>query len=155
MQAQIASNFIALYTQYLSIAVDCHDNGGCTIQNVEVECGEHIGPLRRRDISDSKLISKVQIPLTVKFTVKIPLPSNASLVDLNDTTEQISSDILAVLNEADLNLRIGGVVLEYDTSKPPVFRFVGLVCYKGQILRGTKCGKSLYLRVDRGTNLKT
>lgn len=144
MHAQIASNFIALYTQYMSTVGGCDENEAeCTIENVEVECGEHSGTLRRRDISDSKQTSKV--PLTLKFDVKVPLPSNASLGDLNETTQQISSDILAVLNETDLNLNISGIVLEYDTSKPPVFRFVGLVCDKGQVLRGTKCGKKLQL----------
>ena len=140
MHAQIASNFIALYTLYLRTAGGCDENEECTIENVEVECGEHSGTLRRRDLSDSEQTSKV--PLTVKFAVKVPLPSNASLANLNETTEQISSDILAALNDTDLNLNISGVVLGYDASKPPVFRFVGLICDKGQVLRGIKCGKT-------------
>ena len=139
MHAQIASNFIALYTMYLGTVGGCDENEKCTIENVEVQCGEHIGTLRRRDISDSKQTPKV--PVTVKFALKVPLLSVAYQDDLKETIEQISSDILSAVNEADLNLNISRDVLEYDTSKPPVFRFIGLVCDKGQILRRTKCGK--------------
>ena len=112
----------------------------CTVTNVEVECGKQSGNLRRRDIGDSEQASK--IPLTVRFAVKVPLPNNTSVVALNQTTREISSNILASLNEADLTLNVSGVVLEYDTSKPPVVRIVGLVCDKGQVLKGTKCGKT-------------
>lgn len=140
MHALIARNFIALYTVYLGTIGECDGNEECTIENVEVECGEQSGTLRRRDVADSQQASKV--PLTVKFAVKVPLPSNASAVDLNQTTQQISSNILASLNETDLTLNISGVVLEYDVSKPPVVRIVGLVCDKGQVLKGTKCGKT-------------
>ena len=141
MHEQIASYFMALYTQYLGTNGNCEQIEDCSVENVEVECGEQGGTLRRRDVSDPKKTSKV--PITVKFSVKVPLPSNTSQADLNQTTQQLSSGILAVLNKTDLNLNISGVVLEYDTSKPPVFRFVGLVCDKGQVLRGTKCGKTL------------
>ena len=140
MHASIASNFITLYTLYLSTIGECDGNEECTIENVDVECGEQSGTLRRRDIADSEQASKV--PLTVKFALKVPLPSNASVAGLNKTTQQISSNILASLNEKDLTLNISGVVLEYDASKPPVVRIVSLVCDKGQVLRGTKCGKN-------------
>ena len=140
MHTSIASNFIALYTLYLGTIGECDGNEECTVENVEVECGEQSGTLRRRDIDDSQQASKV--PLTVKFAVKVPLPSNAFVVGLNQTTQQISSNILASLNETDLSLNISGVVLEFDASKPPVVRIVGLVCDKGQVLKGTKCGKT-------------
>jgi len=133
----IASNFIALYTTYLSTVGGCDENEECTIENVGVECGDPSGTLRRRDIADSQQASKV--PLTVKFALKVPLPSNASVVGLSETTQQISSNILASLNEADLTLNVSGVILEYDSSKPPVVRTVGLVCDKGQVLKGTHC----------------
>ena len=132
---------MAIYTVYLGTFGGCDETEECSVENVEVECGEHNAPLRRRDVSDGKQTSKV--PIKVKFAVKVPLPSNTSQTDLNQTTQQLSSDILAVLNKTDLNLNISGIVLEYDTSKPPVFRFVGLVCDRGQVLRGTKCGKIL------------
>ena len=141
MHAQIASNFMALYTLYLGTVGGCDETEECSVENVKVECGEHNAPLRRRDLYDAKKTSKV--PITVKFSVKVPLPSKTSQADLNQTTQQLSSDILLVLNKTDLNLNISGIVLEYDTSKPPVFRFVGLVCDEGQVLRGTKCGKTL------------
>ena len=140
MHASIASNFIALYTLYLGAVGDCDGNEQCTIENVDVECGEQSGTLRRRDIADSEQAFKV--PLTVKFAVKVPLPRNTSMTGLNLTTQQISSNILASLNETDLTLNISGVVLEYDQSKPPVVRIVGLVCGKGQVLTETKCGKN-------------
>ena len=140
MHDSIARNFIALYTLYLSTVGDCDGNKECTIENVDVECGKKSGTRRRRDISDSTQTSKV--PLTVKFNVKVPLPSNTSMIGLNQTTQQISSNILASLKEANLNLNISGVVLEYDPSKPPVVRIVRLVCDKGQVLKGTKCGKN-------------
>lgn len=140
MHSSIASNFIALYTQYLGTVGGCDGDVKCTIENVEVECGGQSGNLRRRDIADSEQALKV--PLTVKFAVKVPLPSNTSVVGLNQTTKQISSNILASLNETDLTLNVSGVVLEYDSSIPPVVRIVGLVCDKGQVLKGTNCGKT-------------
>ena len=140
MHAIIASNFILLYQHYLSTIGGCDGDVECTIENVEVECGEQTGNLRRRDIADSEQASKV--PLTVKFAIKVPLPSNTSVAGLNQTTQQISSNILASLNETDLTLNVGGVILQYDASKPPVVHIVGLVCDKGQVLKGTKCGKT-------------
>ena len=140
MHASIASNFIALYTQYLGTVGGCDGDVECTIENVEVECGGQSGTLRKRDIPDIQQPSKV--PLIMKFAVKVPLPSNASMADLNQTTQQISNDILASLNETDLTLNVSGVVLEYDATRPPVVRILGLVCDKGQVLKGTKCGKT-------------
>ena len=140
MYASIALDFIALYTLGLGALGECDGNEKCSIGNVDVECGEQSGTRRRRDTTDSEEASKV--PITVKFTVKVPLPSNASMIGLNQTTQEISKNILESLNEADLTLNISGVVLEYDPSKPPVVRIVGLVCDKGQVLKGTKCGKN-------------
>ena len=140
MHAIIASNFISLYQEYVGTIGGCDGDVECTIENVEVECGEQTGNLRRRDIADSEQASKV--PLTVKFALKVPLPSNTSVAGLNQTTQQISSNILASLNETDLTLNVNGVILQYDASKPPVVHIVGLVCDKGQVLKGTKCGKT-------------
>jgi len=131
---------MALYTSYLGTVGGCDGNKKCTIENVNVECGKRSGTLQRRDIADSEQASKV--PLDVNFDVKVPLPSNTSMTGLNQTTQLISSTILASLNETDLTLNISGVVLEYDTSKPPVVRVLGLVCNKGQVLKETKCGKN-------------
>ena len=140
MHSRIARNFIALYTDYLGTVGGCDGDVECTIENVEVDCGAQSGILRRRDIADGEQPSKV--PITVKFAVKVPLPSNASVADLNQTTQRISSNILASLNETDLTLNVSGVVLEYDSTRPPVVRILGLVCDKGQVLKGTKCGKT-------------
>ena len=140
MHARIASSFIELVTQHLGTTEGGVGNEKCAIENVQVECGERSIRLRRSDIVDSKQFSKV--PLTLKFAVKVPLPSNAFVVDLNQTTQEISSDLVDSLNETDLTLNISGVVLEYDESNPPLVRLVGLFCDKGQILKGTHCGKT-------------
>ena len=139
MQAHIASNFVALYTIYLGAMTTCDPIEECTIENVQVECADQTGTLRRRDIEESKKTSKV--PLTVRFALKVPLPSNTSVAALNETTEQMSSDILAAFNKTDLNLNISGIVIEFDASKPPQLRLVRLLCDDGQVLRGAKCGK--------------
>lgn len=134
MDEVIANNFITLLkNSYFGKDGACQP-GLCTIENVRVECGEQTGTRKRRD---------TKVPLTVKFDLNVLLPSNASVVNLNQTTQELSNDFLAALNETDLNLNISGVVLEYDTSKPPVLRVVGLVCDEGQVLRGAKCGKTL------------
>ena len=108
-------------------------NSQCTIGNVEVECGE-TGTRRRRTPS---------VPLTMRFALKVPLPANTSLVDLNETTEQLSDTLLSTLQETDLNLNINGIVIEYDTSRAPQLRLVSFVCGKGQVQRGTYCGEKL------------
>ena len=140
MHALFPSNFIARYTQYLGAIGGCDGNEKCTIENVHMECEERSIRVRRRDIVDSEQASKV--PLTVNFTVKVPLPSNASVMGLNQTNKQISSNILAALNETDRILNISGVVFEYDALKPPVVRVDGLVCDEGRVLKGTKYGKT-------------
>lgn len=139
MHARIASNFIELVSQHLGTIEGGDGNEKGVIESVQVECGERSITLRRRDIVDSEQSSKV--PLTLKFAVKVPLPSNTSVIDLNQTTKKISSALGDSLNETDLTLNISGVVLEYDESNPPVVRVVGLFCDKGQILQGTNCGK--------------
>ncbi|KAL9960417.1 hypothetical protein ACROYT_G033872 [Oculina patagonica] len=136
MNEVIASNFIELFRNSpFGMAGGC--NGQCTIDNVRVVCGDETEARRKRDAADDKQTSK--IPLTVYFTLKVPLPTNDSLNNLNQTTLQISNSMIEALNDTDLNQNISGVVMEYDTSKPPVFRFVGLLCDKGQVLRGTTC----------------
>ena len=140
IQALIAKNFIDLITQHLGTIGGGNGNEKRAIENVHVECEERSIILRRRDIVDREQSSKV--PLTLKFATKVPLPSNVSVVDLNQTTQQMTGDILAFLNKTDLTLNITEVVLEYDASKPPVVHTVGLVCDKGLVLRGTKCGKT-------------
>ena len=133
MKDDIAEKFIKVLKNSPFGMIGACQSELCTIENVKVECGEQTGTRKRRD---------TKVPLTVKFALKVPLLSNASVVDLNQTTQELSNDFLAALNETDLNLNISGVFLEYDTSKPPVLRVVGLVCDEGQVLRGAKCGKT-------------
>ena len=139
MNEVIAANFIDLFKNSpFGMAGGC--NGQCTIENVRVVCGANKTEVRRRrDVAEGKQKSK--IPLTVYVALKVPLPMNASSIDLNRTTMQLSNNILEALLETDLNMNISGVVIEYDTSKPPVFHLTGFVCNKGQVQRGTKCGK--------------
>ncbi|XP_020610357.1 netrin receptor UNC5A-like isoform X2 [Orbicella faveolata] len=135
--AFVASDSVERFTKLLGTIGGCDGSEKCAIENVQVECEERSVTLRRTDIVGIKQASKV--PVTVKFALRVPLPSNTSVVSLNQTTQQVSSNILASLNETDLTLNISGVVLEYDPSKPPVVRIVGLVCDKGQLPKGTKC----------------
>ena len=134
------SSFITLYTQYLGTLGGCFGNEDCTIKIVNVKCVERRITLGRKLIAYIDQPSKV--PLTVNSAVKVPLPSNASLVDLNQTTQQLSSKVLKCLKETDRTLNISGAVLEYDASKSRVLGVGRLVCDKGQVLKGTKCGKS-------------
>lgn len=141
MNDVIAGNFIELFRNSLfGMAGGC--NGQCLIENVRVECGNQTEVRRRREAADGKQTSRIS--LVVYFDLKTPLPSNASLLDLNQTSQQISNDLLEALQKIDLNLNISGVVIEYDSSKPPVFRLTSLVCSKGQVQRGTRCGKEFF-----------
>ncbi|XP_066030107.1 low-density lipoprotein receptor-related protein 6 isoform X3 [Pocillopora verrucosa] len=134
---QIASNFIALYTTYLGPDNGCDSLGLCTIENVEVECGDQTGTLRKRDLGSSPLSSRIS--LSISFDFKVPLPRNTTAADLNQTTEEISSNLLLKFNRTDVNLNISGISLVFDASKPPQVRFVRLLCDSGQVLRGSKC----------------
>ena len=139
MNEVIAGNFIDLFTNSpFGMAGGC--NGKCTIENVRVECGNQTKARRRRK-AEADGDQTFKNPLTVHFSLKVPLPSNASLFDLNQTSRQISNNLLEALNETDLNLNISGVIIVYDSSKPVVLRLSSLVCSEGQVQRGTRCGK--------------
>jgi len=121
-----------------------YGNEDCTIESVErpVKCavpGFRLGRPPRRRIVFSK--QAIKVPLSVRFVVKVSLPSNVSFADLNQTTQALSSNVLTFL-VTDQLLNISGVVLEHDASKPPDVRVDDLVCDKGQVLKGTKCGKT-------------
>ena len=137
MDAVIANNFIQLLKSHpFGLTGAC--NHDCKIENVKVECGEQAR--RRREIADNQRIASV--PLTVSFVLEVPLPSNMSHRELNVTSLQILNDIQAALNESDLTLNISGVLIQTDPSKPPLVRFIRLVCDEGQVQRGTTCGKT-------------
>ena len=134
MNEEIAENFINLLRSFsLGIHICTTDPAVCTIQNVKVECGKQTR--RRRDTTAT-------IPLTVTFALKVPLSnsSNSSL-DLNQTSLQISNDILAALEKVDMSLNVTGVVIVKDTTRPPEIRLTRLVCDQGQVQSGTICGK--------------
>jgi len=144
MNEVIAGNFIDLFRNSpFGMAGGC--NGKCTIDNVRVECGNQTEARRRRGAADGQQTFKIS--LVVYFALKVPLPSNASLLDLSQTSRQISNNLLQALNKTDLNLNISGVVIVYDSSKPAVFRLTSLVCSEGQVQRETKCGNKFALCV--------
>ena len=116
---QIASNFIALYTTYLGPHNGCDSLRLCTIENVEVECGDQTGTLRKRDLGSNQLSSRIS--LSISFDFKIPLPGNTTEADRNQTTEEISSNLLLKFKfrtnrsseRHDANERIAGEFLFY------------------------------------------
>lgn len=101
--------------------------------NVDVTCGEQTR--RRRD-------SAAVLPLSVNFALKVPLSNYSSntLLDQNETSLQISNDILAALEPA-ASLNITGIVIVVDTTRPPEIYLASFVCGDGQVLIATKCGK--------------
>ena len=133
MTEEIVAKFKALllgstFGQHICESVpDCQNN----IQ-VDVNCGEQTR--RRRDTTAS-------VPLTVNFVVEVPLANYTdTLLDLNNTSLQISNDILEALEPA-ASLNITGVVIVVDTTRPPELQLASFVCGDGQVLIGTKCGK--------------
>ena len=116
---EIVTNFKALLLrswlgrQMCDSIPDCENN-----INVDVDCGEETR--RRRDTTAS-------VPLTVNFALKIPLSnySNTSL-DLNETSLQISTDILTALEPA-ASLNITGVFIVADTTRHDLLKFTSLV----------------------------
>lgn len=139
--SQVESNFIALYLNVLGPLIGCGSAEECEIGRVHVECGDQTGILRKRDVEEKRKES--QVSLKVRFSLKVPLPSNTSVEAVNETAEEISKGILRVFNDTNLNLNVSGIVLEYDTSKLPQLRFERLLCDEGQVLKGTRCGKKL------------
>ena len=140
MNEVIADNFIQLLNRTsFGQAGACNNNPQCTIANVQVDCGEQTR--RKSDTIDGKKTAK--IPLTVSFTLKVPirLSYNNTFLDLNQTSLQISNDILAALDKADMSLNVSGVVIKTDPARPPEVRLIRLVCGEGQVQSGARCGK--------------
>ena len=130
---EIVDNFKALLLRSLWGPHRCRSILDCQNIKVDVDCGEQTR--RRRDTA-------ALLPLSVNFALKVPLSnysSNTSL-DLNETSLQISNDILAALEPA-ASLNITGVVIVVDTTRPPEIQLTSLICDDGQVLIGTKCGK--------------
>ena len=125
---EIVANFKALlfgspFGQHICGSIpDCQNN-----IKVDVNCGEQTR--RKRDTA-------ALLPLSVNFALKVRLSnysSNTSL-DLNETSLQISNDILAVLEPA-ASLNITGVVRVVDTTRPPQIQLTSFFCDDGQIGR--------------------
>ena len=134
MNEEIAYKFIQILKSSSEGLRICESNPTvCTIKNVKVQCGKQTR--RRRDTTAT-------IPLTVAFELKVPLSnhSNSSL-DLNQTSLQITNDILAALEKVGTSLNVTGVVIVKDATRPPEIRLTRLECDTGQVQRGTACGK--------------
>ena len=112
----------------------------CTIEDVEVSCGES---RVERDVIGKN--QTANIPLTISFMLKIPLLSynNVSL-NLNQTIQRILSNILGALVNLDLTFNTSGVVFQRDPSRLLEMRLFHLICDEGQVLVGEVCGKKRF-----------
>ena len=124
----------------------CNGNEDCTIENVEVECGETTEVRKRRDTNEEN--QSIKIPLTVSFTIKVPLPNNTNESDFNRTSLQISNDIMSALNKEDMTLNVSGTVLVKDTSRPVEVHVMRLICDEGQVENGGTCGKQHLIKIS-------
>lgn len=133
MNEEIASNFIELLKSTTFGWIVCKNEPACSEENVKIECGEQTR--RKRD-------STARIPLTVSFALRVLLSneSNASF-DLNQTSLQISNDIITALETADMTLNVSGIVMVKDTLRPPEIHLSSIVCDEGQVQIGALCGK--------------
>lgn len=105
------------------------------IEDVEVSCGES---RVERDVIGKNQTAK--IPLTISFMLKIPLLSyNNESRNLNQTLQQILSNILGALLNVDLTFNTSGVVFQSDPSRLLEMRLFHLICDEGQVLIGEAC----------------
>ena len=141
MREEIARNFIELLMRTsFGHAGACSDVSQCNIRNIKVECG--VTTRRKRDTTSNQ--NTTTIPLTVSFSLQIPLPGDLDTsVDINQTSVQISKEVLTVLSKVDMTLNVSGIVIRTDPSKPPQLQLSRLVCEEGQVQSGVKCGKSI------------
>ena len=141
MREEIARNFIdILMGTTFGHAGACRGVSLCNILNIKVECG--VTTRRKRDTTSNQ--NTTTIPLTVSFSLQIPLPSDLDTsVDINQTSVQISKEVLTVLSKVDMSLNVSGIVIRTDPSKPPQFQLSRLVCEEGQVQSGVMCGKSI------------
>lgn len=123
----------------------CDGNPDCTIGNVKVECGETTEARKRRDTNREN--HSIKIPLTVSFTLKVPLPNNTNESDFNRTSLQMSNDIMSALNKEDMTLNVSGTVLVKDTSRPAEVHVKRLICNEGQVENRKTCGKQYLIKI--------
>ena len=145
MREEIARNFIELLKKSPFGQVGaCSDVSQCNIQNVKVECG--VTTRRKRDTTSNQ--NTGTIPLTVSFSLQIPLSGDLNTsVDINQTSVQISKEVLTVLSKVDMTLNVSGMVIRTDPSKPPQFQLSRLVCEEGQVQSGVMCGKGIMVQM--------
>lgn len=142
LNEEIADKFIGIFKSTTSgWGQGCRDYPHlCMIEDVEVSCGES---RVERDVIGKNQTAK--IPLTISFMLKIPLLSyNNESRNLNQTLQQILSNILGALLNVDLTFNTSGVVFQSDPSRPLEMRLFHLICDEGQVLIGEACGKNCF-----------
>lgn len=139
MKEQIARNFINLLIRSPFGQAGARNRAlHCKIENVRVHCGKQSRP--KRNAVGSKKTSTVSV--TVSFSLKVALVNFSSeSFDLNKTSRQISNNVLAGLEKADMNLNVSGVIMVTDPSRPPQVLFSRLICGKGQVHGVDSCGE--------------
>lgn len=142
MNERIAASFIKiLMTTPFGLAGACYSNPDCKIENVRVHCGEQTR--RKRDSVARR--NGAPISITISFSLKVPLIEYINNVsfEFKEITHQISKDVIASLEKANLTLNVSGVILQTDTSTSLDMQFVSFICDEGQVLSGNSCGKEL------------
>lgn len=142
MNERIAASFIKiLMTTPFGLAGACYSNPDCKIENVRVHCGEQTR--RKRDSVARR--KGAPISITISFSLKLPLIEYINNVsfEFKEITYQISKDVIASLEKANLTLNVSGVILQTDTSTSLDIQLVSFICDEGQVLSGNSCGKEI------------
>lgn len=142
MNERIAASFIDILMKTpFGLAGACYSNPDCKIENVRVHCGEQTR--RKRDAVARR--KGAPISLTISFALKLPLLGYIKNVsfEFKEITRQISKDVIASLEKANLTLNVSGVILQTDSSTSLDIQFVSFICEEGQVLSGNSCGKEI------------
>ena len=142
MNERIAASFIDILMKTpFGLAGACYSNPDCKIENVRVHCGEQTR--RKRDAVARR--KGAPISLTISFALKLPLLGYIKNVsfEFKEITHQISKDVIASLEKANLTLNVSGVILQTDSSTSLDIQFVSFICEEGQVLSGNSCGKEI------------
>ena len=130
---KVKESFIEIFNAHpFGLAGGCRGHEDCKVENVQVECGD---VARKRRDSGTGLV-----PLKIQFQITVDLPKNTT-VSFNRTSEELIRSMEASLNNTDFDLRIDGNNITLDRSAPLVIRSIRPSCEKGQVQRGSMCGK--------------
>ena len=130
---KVKESFIEIFNAHpFGLAGGCREREDCKVENVQVECGD---VARKRRDSSTDLV-----PLKIQFQITVDLPQNTT-VSFNRTSEELIRSMEASLNNTDFDLRVNGNIITLDRSAPLVIRSIRPFCEKGQVQRGSMCGK--------------